>query len=317
MYGSFNDLEITKVSDSKFNDALNPESPQAIRKYFELDKLDKELFPLLVTGVSAWPFLTLAMKYNNDTQKDSNEIFRITKEFRKNLNRNGGKLKVGPTSINSLRPYRTIAKNIIEAKDKPQVRELYNFLRKQNFNGDPKFFVRYNKEKLWQEAFLKANGKPAIGFVNAYTEIKRKKAKEEEVYFGEIITLILKKNRDHYNEIIWKGAFGYAMLRCLFGHFDKNAEEEVKVQANYYALEWKKLLLKILDEKSEPKYNGVSRYKQLLNQINDEKSIAPLANITKRYRANDKPVLTSFRMHLFYKLYFKPTSDTIKRFNNI
>lgn len=45
MYGSFNDLEITKVSDSKFNDALNPESPQAIRKFFELDALDKELFP--------------------------------------------------------------------------------------------------------------------------------------------------------------------------------------------------------------------------------------------------------------------------------
>ncbi len=315
MYGSFNDVEITKVSDSKFNDEPNPESPQAIRKFFELDALDKELFPLLVTGVSAWPFLTVAMKYENNTQKNSNEIFRITKEFRKKLKENGGRSIVGPTTINSLRPYLTVAKNIKEAKNTPQVNQLHNFLLNKNFNGDPKFFIRYNNEKLWQEAFLKANGEPAKGLLKAYKEVKKLKTKEDEVYLGEIITLILKKNKAYYNEILWKGVFGYAMLRCLFGHFNIN-ETDTKVRSNDYALEWKKLLVNILEKKSELQFKGVFRYKQLLNQINDETSIPPLANITKRYRANDKPVLTSFRIHLFYNLYFNPTSVAIKRFNN-
>lgn len=309
MYGSFNDIEITKVSDSKFNDSLNPESPQAIRKYFELDKLDKELFPLLVTGVSAWPFLALAMKYENNTQKDRNKIFSITKDFRKKLKEKGGRSIIGPATINSLRPYTTVAKNIKEAKDKPHVNQLYNFLLKKNFNGDPKFFILYKNEKLWQKAFLKANGAPAKGLLKAYKELK---AKDDKVYLSKIITLILEKNSNYYNEILWKGVFGYAMLRCLFGHHNRN---EVKNNVFLYnsELEWKNLLLNILDKKSELKFNGVSRYKQLLNQINDKKSIPPLANITKRYRDKDRPVLTSFRLHLFYNLYFNPTSDAIKR----
>lgn len=316
MYGSFNDLEITKVSESKFNDDLNPESPQAIRIFFELDALDKELFPLLVTGVSAWPFLTLTIKDENLTKKDRKRIFDITKAFRAKLKAKGGSSIVGPASENSLRPYESVAKNIKAQKDRPHVMNLYNFLMSQNFNGDPKFFVSHDREGRWKKAFKKANGLPAKGLINAYEEIKNRNANNEKVDLNKIVTLILKKPRDCYNETLWKGAFGYAMLRCLFGHFDRN-ETKDNVFLSDSALEWKKLLVRILDEKLYAKYNGVSRYKQLLNQINNETSIPPLANITQRYRANDKPVLTSFRLHTFYNLYYRPTSNTIKKFNSI
>lgn len=300
-YGTLNVLEAPTVMLKKSSSVMHPDSPDAIKDNLEISRINEDLFPMLVTGVSCWPFLTLA--FSCKQQKEKKEIFKITKVFRKELS---GRM-IGPENEGTLRPYISMCKKI---KNDAHYKALYNFLCKQKkFDGNPAYFTLYKRDKKWQSAFKEANGKQAKAYIGAH-----KDAENNKTVF-DVVTQLLKKNPQTYDETLWYGAFCYAFLRCLFGGYDPKAKEVFCFED--YSVRWKKMLLKILDTKSYPipiNVKSCSQYRRLLNRINNNVSEPPLRKFTQKWRKDSKPILSNLRLGIFHNLYYKPTPSSVQRY---
>lgn len=306
-YDSLNTLKLSDAFFRKDSSIINPDTPAAISKNLELADLDDKLFPVLITGISCWPFLTLAFDCYTDTR--INRIFSTTNKLRKALQRNGGRNIIGPKTNQSLRPYKSMCKRLQNNK---QYEPLYKFLFKLSgkFDGDPKFFTSHGRDVKWRVALRKVNGKQADAYIRA-----RKDAKNNRTVF-DVVTQLLSNDSSYYDKTgdktLWYGAFCYAFLRCLFGYFDNKEEESFPF--GDYAVEWKRLLLKIINDKKAPIPSNVkncSKYRELLGRIEDEESKPPLAEVTKQWRKEDRPVLSGLRLEIFHRLYFNPTPQSI------
>lgn len=283
---------------------LHPESPIAIKRNLELDKLDKDLFPTLVTGVRWWPFLSLALECN--TEADYKKIFKTSRKLKRQL----GLIKsarMGPETKNSFRPYKSMAKNLHESA---HGKKLSDFLRRVHFDGNPGFFVNYGKEDKWKNLFLAANGAPAKGYIQAYKAVMKKS--QEELGVNSVISHILAAAPDKYNTVLWRGAFSYALIRCLFGGYDKFNNE---AYSHDYVMTWKGLLIQIISKPSAVLANGARNpvYLRLLEKIESDESPPPLVSQTKKFRVNNRPVLASMRIPLFHLLYFNPKPAQMER----
>lgn len=306
-YGTLNTLKPSEISFRKDSSIIHPDSPTAISRNLGLADLDDKLFSVLITGISCWPFLTLSFNCNTDTR--INKIFSTTNKLMKTLRKNGGRNIIGPKTYQSLRPYKSMCNRLQSNK---QYEPLYSFLAhlRDKFDGNPKFFTLYGRDVKWRKALKKVNGKQAEAYIRA-----RKDAKNDQEVF-DVVTQLLSNDPGYYDKTsdktLWYGAFCYAFLRCLFGHFD-NKEEESFLFGDY-AIKWKRLLLKIINDKKAPipnKVRNCSKYVELLNRIEDEESKPPLAEVTKQWRKEDRPVLAGLRLGIFHRLYFKPTPPSI------
>ncbi len=302
-YGHLNTLEPSHASFRKDSSIIHPDTPTAISKNLELADLDDKLFPILITGISCWPFLTLSFDCDTDTR--INKIFSTTNKLRKALRKNGGRNIIGPKTKQSLRPYKSMCNRLQNNK---QYEPLYKFLFKLRgkFDADPKYFTSHGRDVKWCIALRRVNGKQADAYIKA-----RKDAKNDQTVF-DVVTQLLSKDSSYYDKTLWYGAFCYAFLRCIFGYFDNKEEESFPF--GDYAVEWKRLLLKIINDKEAPIPSNVkncSKYRELLGRIEDEKSKPPLAEVTKRWRKEDRPVLSGLRLGIFHRLYFNPTPQSI------
>lgn len=305
-YGSLNKLDAPPVSFIRDLSEMHPDTPTAINKNLELSRLDTDLFPVLVTGVSCWPFLTLAFDCN--TKQEMNRVFRATRILRKELKKNGRRNIIGPLTTQSLRPYKSMCQNLQNKELKIKYEPLCKFLGNLKFNGKPSFFTFHKHDHNWKKAFKIINGKQANAYIKA-----RNNSKTDKTVFG-VVTQLLSNDSTRYDKTVWYGAFCYAFLRCLFGSFVNN-EGESDFYGDY-SVKWKTLLLKIMDDRktSIPPTVRNSKYRELLNSIEDNESKPPLAGVAKRWRQEDRPVLSGLRLGIFHSLYFHPTPSSIKRY---
>lgn len=292
---TFNFVEVGKYCNNLESDLPDPDSPVAFKKNLGIDELDKQLFPLLVTGVKWWPFLTLAITCK--TESDRNKIFRISKALSKEMKAKRG---IGPQASATLRSYLSMADNIQNSDDGKRLKE---FLTARAFDGSASFFSAYNREERWREAFISANGQPANAYIEAYKKSRKSLGNESSVW--DVVTEILSRESNTYNELLWHGAFVYAMVRCLYGYYDRSSG---KVKGHDSLVDWRKLLLDICGDppKCLPKHACSVRYIHLLKQIDEANPKPPLANQTKKFRENGRPVLSSLRISLFHDLYYRP-----------
>ncbi len=307
-YGSLNDLEISAVSSKADIATLRPTTPEAIKRNLQLDELNENLFPLLVTGVSAWPFLTLAFDCETKTRKL--DVIKVTKKLQKKP----GISRIGPGTLGTVYYYKSMSDKIEAAsKTEKKCKLLYKFLRTKRFTGDPKYFIR--NEQVWKKLFKQANGKQAIAFISAYNDysksndFKQKAYENPEVGVYGVVTQLLKESPKCYDEWLWRGAFSYAFLRCLYGvYFDGSTRV-----ASYYTVKWSKQLLKILNKHPDnlPPTVQLPQYKQLLKSIKSDNKEPPLANEAKKAKKENKRILAGLRLGLFYNLYYKPTRRAI------
>lgn len=310
-YGSLNDLEVSAVSSKADIATLRPTTPEAIKKNLQLDELNEKLFPLLVTGVSAWPFLTLA--FNCETKARKLYVTKIARKLQDNL----GIRRIGPGTLGTVYYYKSMSDKIqaISKKDK-KCKPLYNFLRTKPFRGNPKYFI--NNQSKWKEVFRKANGEQARAFISAYRDYSRSNEFKRELQENDnakievagVVTQLLKKPPNHYDKWLWRGAFSYAFLRCMYGvYFD--GKERV---ASYYTLKWSKQLLEILYKYPNdlPATIQLPQYKNLLESIEKDSSEPPLALEAKRAKKENKRILAGFSLKVFHDLYFKPTRRAIE-----
>lgn len=307
-YGSLNDLEASTISLKTDIATLRPTTPEAIKRNLELDKLNENLFPLLVTGVSAWPFLTLT--FDCETQRRKNEVIRITKK----LQNQRGIGRIGPGKTGTVYYYQSMCDKIEAAckKDK-KCQPLYKFLRTNRFTGNPMYFIK--KEKAWKKLFKQANGAQAKGFICAYNDCRKsnqfKQAQNPEVKVYDVVTQLLTKSPKCYDEWLWKGAFSYAFLRCLYGIYFDGSERRV----SNYTMKWSNLILNILNKyrKNLPNTVQLPQYKQLLKSIKSDDKEPPLANEAKKAKKENKRILAGLRLGVFFNLYYKPTRHAINQ----
>lgn len=299
---SLNILERPSLCRSLALEQLHPESPIAIKKNLGLDRLDKELFPTLVTGVRWWPFLTLALDCT--TERAFQRVFKASRTLKADLGRKST-ARMGPETKASVRPYLSMVRNLREQElHDPACKALLNFFEHRAFDGSTGFFVNYRKEQRWQSLFEAANGKPATAYIKAYRCVEKRT--DNPAALDNVITEILQHAPDHYDALLWHGAFAFALVRCLFGRFD--LDDEV-AKGPDKMLEWKSLLANIIQQAPHALPDGAKnpRYLELLSRIEDEDSPPPLASQTKQFRIDGRPVLASLRIPLFHRLYFRPT----------
>lgn len=300
---SLNHLAHPAVSRRLDHAQLHPESPVAIKRNLELDQLDKELFPSLTTGVRWWPFLCLA--FDCSTEAKYQGVFATTRRLKKSLDTSS---RIGPSTKASFRPYRSMAKNI---EQDPSCNSLYRYIKGRRFDGNASFFVNYEHDEKWKKYFLDANGKPAKAYLRAYLLTAKLKLGQPAVL--DVVSTILKNEPSKFNSILWRGSFSFSFLRCLFGTFDRQVDEPISY--TQYVMEWRDALLDILKNPPRELPKGIqhSSYSHLLNRIENANSPPPLAEQTKYFRREDRPVLAAMRIPLFHNLYFKSIPSQLER----
>lgn len=291
---SLNFLERPTVCRDLAHEQIHPESPAAIKKNLELDKLDRILFPTLVTGVRWWPFLCIAI---TNSKSRSRKAFDATRQLKKALGLKKT-ARLGPDTDTSLRPYISMARNIQESQ---QCNALRRYLERLHFTGKASFFVNYKHDKKWKELLLASNGAPAEAYIRAYLD--KEKILKERPRAEDVVSLVLENEPETFHSVLWQGCFSYAFIRCLYGRFDP---EESKAVSHRHVLGWKQSLIEIIKKQPKALPTGVCNhsYILLLRKINNESSPPPLAKQTAQFRRQGRPVLASLRIPLFHRLYF-------------
>jgi len=286
--GTGNILDISGVPGRAHGEDRRWDSPVVIRERLGLERLENDLFPLLVTGVSLWPFLAIA--------QNSQRAVKATETLRKDLGR-----RVGPKERGSLRPYRSMYARIRNSHS-PGAKALLRFLdaKAEAFSGKLRCFGRH--EKIWKRLLLDACGSPGKDYCRAARSAGR------DARVDDVVDWILSHPGQVRNRDLKRAAFSYAFLVCLFGDFDK---DEKKVwPRKWYAERWP---ARLLERRwwSDPNHGGIRfepRYRKCLEWIRKNPDAEPpLAHVTKRFRKDDRPVLAGLRLGVFHRLYYRPT----------
>lgn len=293
--GSLNILERPPTCRPISDEKLHPYSPISIKRNLELDMLDKQLFPTLVTGVRWWPYLTIAI--NGAKSTTAQQAFVATRRLKRNLGRPNARL--GPEVLSTFRPYISMARNIQESAE---CKDLYRFLANSRFDGSLSFFTGYGRDKKWRDLLCKANGEPAKAYLKAHSDLRR--SGMQEIFVDDVVTKILGEDSGAYDPILWRGAFSYAFIRCLFGRYNRNDDA---VSPHNQSIIWRDSLVSIIEEHHPLVAKGIcsAAYLRMLSQIESEDSPPPLAYQTKAFGRDMRPVWASLRIPLFHRLYFR------------
>lgn len=280
-FGSANYLDLSGVRLKKPVAPLNIYDPVKVKEALGLNTL--EVFPIITVGVRWWPYLFVARKYWGRKPPNLSRIVNKQKE----VFRNGG-----PEALTSYSRYTSMYLAITRQTTKP-ARELLAFLedKHHSYDGRQAAWI-YNKYKRkWRVLLRNSMGEPSIRYAKLLDRLNKEGLGPEEA-----ITHILKHPRQ-FPDALWKGAFCYALLRCLYGV----KETTEHIIPHYRSDEWNALLKKTLKSKSA---QVPSTWKQFLPHLEHPKSFR---HAHKKLAAIGRKVLSGLGFYTFYDLYIRHT----------
>ncbi len=291
--GSINILNFTNLPDGRTNLVLAVNDPIRVKKEIGLNEVSKNLFSTINSGVRFWPFLLVARDLDNTNSKQ-----KILKRLR-NIQRKQPK-KLGPEALSTFFYYRSMYRRLKEMND-PDSEDLRNLIedRRRNYYGDFEIFRRNRNTNKWKMALVKSMGLPGRQFAGLLNKLRDKD--ETENIVEEAITKIL-KNKSGYDEWLWKGAFSYAFLHCMYG-INETEVDGNKVVSHYKASEWADILVRVL---SNPNTNVPDLLRNYIPLIKRSKNTPPWRKKAESLKEQNRIVLSYLRFYTFYYLYIKP-----------
>lgn len=225
---------------------------------------------------------------------------KLRKINRKQVQRN-----IGPLKMATFRPYQSMFKKLMERTDKESA-ELRRFVsdRRKKYDGDFLFFHKNNNEKKWKKVLIRSMGVPGKQFASLLDQltkngrVRRNDGGKGNTIIDLAITRIL-RNRTKFHELLWRGAFCYVFLRCMYG-----IDEYGEVYPSNLAPKWSELLLNAIRSQKTNALVSMGRYVSLIKR---SAISPPWKSKTKQLKKTDRIVLANIRFYVFYNLYIRPS----------
>lgn len=292
--GSLNILDFADLPDGRSNLMLAANDPIHVKREIGLLEVNENLFTTINSGVRFWPFLLVARDLD-----DTDSRQRIISTLR-SIRRKQPLQNIGPESMATFYFYRSMYRRLRERTD-PDSEDLRYFIddRRRSYDGDFFIFRRNHNDAKWKRALVKSMGVPGRQFANLLNDLKNRDETEDIV--EEAITRII-RSKSKYDKWLWKGAFCYAFLRCMYG-INEIELDKSSVVSHYKASDWAEVLVQILNK---PKTAAPDRLKRYIPLIRKSKVTPPWRKTTKTLKDQNRIVLSNLRFHAFYNLYFRP-----------
>lgn len=294
--GSLNILSFSDLPDGRSNPELESNDPLHVKREIGLFEVNENLFATINSGVRFWPFVIVARDLDDTDSKQ-----RIVGHLRRIRKKQPPqKQNVGPASMATFYFYRRMYRRLQERSD-PDSKPLRDFVndRRRSYDGDFNIFQCSHNTDKWKRALVKSMGVPGRELAKLLNRLKDKDDTEDIV--EEAVSHIL-KNMSKYDPWLWKGAFCYAFLRCMYG-INEIQGDEFRVVSHYKATDWADILVQVLNS---PKSAAPDRLKRYVSLIRKSKDSPPWKKITKSLKEQNRIVLSNLRFHAFYNLYVRP-----------
>jgi hypothetical protein len=297
--GYSNILDITNLPGEGQEVHVPFNDPKRVKDDIGLADVSRALFSLVTTGVRFWPFLLVA----RDLEGRSDEaILRRLRRIRRN--QPPRRQYIGPTTLGTLRPYRSMFSIIKANAENPRTEPLSSFLsdERRTYDGGLDLFERH--APTWKRLLVKSMGKPAAQFACFLREEQRKSNRAdpdmEQITISVVERAITRALLDGTcAPLLWQGAAYYAFLRCMYGtSADGTMESDAKRR------EWAEALLRALGGTKRVEARRLKRYD---HAIRTSRRRAPWAKLSGKLRARDRVVLADLRFHVFANLYLRPS----------
>lgn len=283
-FGSANFLDLSGERLKRPVAPLNIYDPIAVKAALGLNTL--EVFPLITVGVRWWPFLFLARDYQSRKAPNLSPIVNRQKE----VFRYGG-----PETASSFDRYKSMYWTICERRHIKPTNALLAFIddNHHSYDGSQASWIYRKYAKKWRALLRNSMGEPSIQYAKLLDRLNKKEQGPEEA-----ITHILKHPKQFPN-VLWKGAFCYALLRCLYGV----KETTDNIIPHYRSEEWHALLKKTLKSKGQ---HVPATWKQFLPHLEHPKSFR---HAHKKLAAIGRKVLSGLGFYTYHDLYIRHTPD--------
>lgn len=279
-FGSANFLDLSAERLKKPAAPLNIYDPIKVKDALGLDTIS--VFPLIIVGVRWWPYLFVARDYNN--RKDPNLSPIVSRQ--KEVFRFGG-----PETKSSFSRYRSMYEKIYYSYSE----DLLSFIQdKHHYYNGKQTWIYEKYSRKWRKLLRNSMGKPGMQYAKLLDSLNKKGEGPEEA-----ITWILQRP-SKFTDVLWKGCFCYALLRCLYGVKESVYESIVP---HYRSDEWQTLLKKILRSKGG---RVPPAWRQFLPHLERPR---PFRHAHRKLAAIGRRVLPGLGFYTFYNLYIRHTPD--------
>lgn len=276
--------------------------PRYIRDVLKFELIDKSFLSIIRSGVRAWPFLKIALEYQDrpgagfrlakkhkafQRREKHQERRRIYTQFESQPNDEIWRFRpYGPGSTATFRYHLSFIKSLQEDSERnPKSAKLLEFLaRGPRFAGSHRYLVDHSE--AWKKLFIGALGSQG-------RELRRYFMKEAEP--DQVITLILKQRAA--SSAIFRAAYAYAFLRCLYG------VQGGKEAAPSHSI-WIPLLMRRANDPRIAEL-GISTTK-LREYLHLSKTTPHLLKEHQKLSKVDRDVLAGLKFRQFYNLAIRP-----------
>jgi hypothetical protein len=301
--GSANILDLEKFQDERGSEILDPNDPIRVKKELGLGDITENLFPTINTGVRYWPFLLVARDLYKSRSKEA-----VQKKL-KQINARQDQKNIGPLKFSTFLYYRGMFRRI-KGNDSSDSLDLRRFLndRRRKYDGNFDFFQRNGNEKKWKRVLVKSMGIPGKQFANllgrlAKYEKRKANNNDNEIHIVDRAITHILDNKHKYDKLLWKGAFCYAFLRCMYGINDL---EQVNPPAQ--VKKWAESLTRAL---GSPKGRELRHLRKYIPLIIRSTASPPWKNKSKEMKNKNRNVLSNIRFFVFYNLYIRPSPKRV------
>ena len=289
LFGTANELNLSSLPELSARISNGHNDPAVIREKLGVTQVKDKLFPIIQSGVRFWPYLVLAHELRNESQARVETTLReIRKEQQNYKEKRTYKREFGPLSARTFAAYRSMYEKVVERRN-PATEGIQSLITmRTKFRGHPAFFEKYGSR--WRKALLSL-GPGAKQFGELLDDARQKKGDQHPLHIA--ITEVLKGKG--FDSSLKKGAFCYALLRCIYGISDGKDG----INTTHGQSEWVHLLARNLATPPD----GLKNYRSFLPLIEKSKSAPALKNEHKKVRDQNGTVLTGLGFSTFYNLY--------------
>jgi hypothetical protein len=290
--GSLNIIKCDNLPDGRSNLLLAANDPIRVKREIGLADVSENLFSTINSGVRFWPFLFVARDLDNTNSRQ-----RIVSTLL-SIQKNQPQQNIGPASPNTFDYYRSMYRRLKE-RDDPDSASLRSFIqdRRKKYVGDFKTFLQNGNERKWKKALVKSMGIPGKQFAKLLDSLRDK---DDTVDIVEEALSIILRNRSRYDTWLWRGAFCYAFLRCMYGIYEADSDKPTTPREVF---EWADLLIHVLRSGKIGLNDHLIKYIPLLEK---SKKSPPWKKESVLLSKRNRRILSNLRFHAFYRLYLHP-----------
>jgi hypothetical protein len=300
--GSAATVDLSRYPHRPTRSTLDFNDPILVKQALGVEELKEKLFPVISTGATVWPYILVARDLGETC--DQKKIKATLNRIYRKLFKTTGVSRVGPLATSTFNIYRRMYREIdkcdpllINQKWGPKLRAFINDGRIR-FDGELKVLAHHSQK--WKKLLMHTCGKPGVQFARLLRiyQFKNSDLNAVEYAVDEII-----RAPGKFDPLLYRAAFAYAFLRCIYGPGGSNIEAHIKAE------DWVRHLLSGITRL--PVNDKMRSFTKYLDQCRE----SPVwHHVAQDKRNQGRIVLASLKFRTFYTLYINSIPIRLQRY---